>query len=127
MRLDDQKKVLEVVKRGGDVSLAAEALGITVRALQAELMNDPALADKVDAARDYAVEKAIVSIFEAAHEGNLTAAKFIAERRRPDDWGQVTGPAVALNFGGAEIDVGALHAKLKALDPAREDGDDGEA
>lgn len=121
-----QKKVLEVVKRGGDINLAAEAVGITVRALQAELTNDEVLNDKVEAARDYAVEKAIVSIFEAAHEGNLTAAKFIAERRRPDDWAPVNGPAVALNFGGqgAEIDVGALHAKLKALDPARGDDDD---
>ncbi len=127
MRVADERKMLEVVKRGGDLNLAAEALGITVRALQAELANDEALADKVESARDYAVEKAILGIYEAAHEGNLTAAKFIAERRRPDEWAQVSGPAVALNFGAGDaddLDISALHARLAAIDPAPKGGED---
>ena len=74
----DEKKVIEMLTAThGNVSLAAQKLGVNRRTIHRHMEKNPTLRQVVEECREQVLDRAEENIFEAAEKGDLAACRFI--------------------------------------------------
>jgi hypothetical protein len=73
---------------GGQTRTAAAAMAGIARSTLGEWMSDPAFSDMVERAEGVAEARMAGTVLTAAFQGNVAAAQWLLERRRPEDYGR---------------------------------------
>ena len=83
---DDLDRVVEALRQGADMALAAQSIGCTRQTLYNHRKKNPEFKLACDEARAVADDTVVSSLYTAACSGNIVACIFWLKNRRPTEW-----------------------------------------
>lgn len=112
------KVYLEARRDGYGEIAAARIVNSSAKEIDRFIRMNPAFADAVEEAKAESLERVAAKVMETAQQGDFQAGKFVLEAHPdlPNKWIKPDREMVLRLGQPEEIDVNALHARLKAIE-----------